>query len=148
MLQNTKTGDNDAVVMIQHDSTDVDTHLRNFRRQEFLEPEKKLLSAVLEDALACLDKYFHASSKRGKKSYQEAEDWVFRREDSGVFSFTNVCEAVGLQPSYVRKGVLRWKEQNLRCASKKVVDNDLRAGAAPRFVFKRPRRRPGINSFR
>lgn len=148
MLDGAKISEDAAAALFQLDSVDGDAYLRTFRRREFMEPEKKLMLAVLEDALFCLERYFRVQSRRRQRRYLETEDWVFRADDGDPFSFDNVCEVLGLQPSYVRKGVLQWKQHRLEGAAKNSAGNVSLPVAAPSFVFKRaPRRATGSSLF-
>jgi len=65
--------------------------------------------AVLTNAIECLQKYAGAKSRRCHKIFAEAEDWVFNAESRVLFSFEHVCEVLQLDPSYMRKGLMRWK---------------------------------------
>ncbi len=66
---------------------------------------RELMLAVLEDAIACFE-------SANAKLVQEAEEWINSNEE-GVFSFNNVCETLGLDPDRLRKGLLRWKAQQV-----------------------------------
>jgi hypothetical protein len=76
-----------------------------FSRQDIYLPEKKLMAAVLENALHSI------TVLRAKKRLLPAqkkrliEDWKwFLSEDAKwPFSFINICEALGLDSSYMRK---------------------------------------------
>ena len=84
-----------------------------FRRKANSEPEKKLMLAILEDAIDCFQKYIFARDGRGKGIFREAEDWILEENSDRLFSFETVCDALGFNPSYVRQGLLRWKEMKL-----------------------------------
>ena len=77
----------------------------NCRRKNSLEPERMLMLAVLEDAVVCIQKYASASKGRGKRWFRETMEWVLRDDDNWLFSFNNVCEAVDLDPGYVRRAM-------------------------------------------
>ena len=79
------------------------------RRSEYLEPEKALLLAVLQDAIASYQKYCSARDRVGKDRFSEAEQWIMREGDDWIFTFDNVCELLGLDPQYVRRGVYEWR---------------------------------------
>jgi len=89
-----------------------------FRRKANSEPEKKLMLAILEDAIDCFQKYIFARDGRGKGIFREAEDWILEENGDRLFSFETVCDALGFNPSYVRQGLLRWKEMALAERSK------------------------------
>ncbi|HZC46411.1 MAG TPA: hypothetical protein VE243_08035, partial [Candidatus Acidoferrum sp.] len=72
------------------------------RRNHVIEGELKLLLAVLEDAIRC---YFrNANSKDGerRRDFIEVRSWFeggisgARRGD--IFSFENLCAALGIEP--------------------------------------------------
>jgi len=73
----------------------------------------QLMLAVLQDALTCIDKYAPTRNRKGSLLFHETEAWVFATADDWVFSFSNVCEALGLNPAYIRKGVTQWKTGKL-----------------------------------
>lgn len=83
------------------------------RRKANSEPEKKLMLAILEDAIDCFQKYIFARDGRGKGIFREAEDWILEENSDRLFSFETVCDALGFNPSYVRQGLLLWKEMKL-----------------------------------
>ena len=88
-------------------------YFQNFRRKTLLEPEKRLMLAMLEDAVNCFQVYATARSGRGKKLFNEAEEWIMMKHDDWIFSFVSVCELLRFNPEYVRQGLLRWKEKKL-----------------------------------
>ncbi len=78
-----------------------------FRRKTLLEPEKRLMLAILEDAVVCFKKYRFASSRKGAALFCEAEAWLFDEVGVELFSFANVCETLGFDPQFIRQGLLR-----------------------------------------
>jgi hypothetical protein len=68
-------------------------------------PERKLRLAVLEDAIHALQRHARARSSRGRRLYEDALGWIMDDDRREPFSFANVCEALGLDPSYVRRGL-------------------------------------------
>ena len=99
--------------LFQPDTLLPEQYLDTFRRKLHLEPEKKLMLAILEDAIACYQKYFFARDIKGKGFFREAEEWVGGPEGASVFSFDSVCEALGLNPDYLRRGLADWKKAAL-----------------------------------
>lgn len=93
-------------------------YLETLRKKSFLEPERYLMLAVLEDAVDCFQKYIFARDRKGKKLFHEAQDWLLAENGDGVFSFQNTCEALGLSPGYVRQGLMRWKRRKLHGRAK------------------------------
>ncbi|MCZ6450135.1 MAG: hypothetical protein O6918_04625, partial [Deltaproteobacteria bacterium] len=78
-------------------------YLDTVSRKSHLDPEKKLMLAVLEDAVACYQMYVSVRDGKGKSLFLEAEEWVLMEQnDDWLFSFGNICEALGLNPQYIR----------------------------------------------
>jgi hypothetical protein len=114
-----------------------------------LRPEKRLMLAVLEEAVADFQKHVVATSRQGERLFREAADWFADDDRSWPFAFESICEALGLEPSWVRQGLARWADvQRARHArGETVVRQQLRriAGyrskATGRAVVGRPRSR-------
>lgn len=96
-------------------------YLDTYRRKTHLEPEKRLMLSVLEDAIACFQKYVLARDGKGREMFREAEEWISAEESEWLFSFDSVCEALGFNPAYVRAGLVRWKEATLQAQPKAKV---------------------------
>lgn len=72
-----------------------------------LEGEKRLMLAILKDAVECLDKYRSTKSGPAKELYQNALDWVEDKGTDWLFSFGNICDLLGFDPDYLRESLLR-----------------------------------------
>ena len=83
----------------------VQQYLDTFRRSEHHDAEKSLLAAILEDAVQEYRKYSRAHDANGKRQFHEAEDWIMGGGSEWIFSFDNVCDLLGLDPEYVRRGL-------------------------------------------
>lgn len=70
---------------------------------------KALMLAVMEDAIRA----FLGGDRRAR---EEAESWIFGPHPRTVFSFTVVCETLGLEPKAVRVAMRRLSEQDV-CAN-------------------------------
>jgi hypothetical protein len=88
-------------------------YFENFRRKVETEPEKRLMLAVLEDALACFQKHYSSRGGRGLRLFRETQEWIYGEDNGRPFSFTNICEVVAFDPQYVRQGLLRWREMKI-----------------------------------
>jgi hypothetical protein len=66
------------------------------------------MRAVLEDALACFQAQFITSSTRSLRLAREAEAWFSSDATNWPFAFVNICTVLGLNPSYVRRGLKQW----------------------------------------
>ena len=76
-----------------------------------LVPEKRLLLAILAEAVATLQRYVLDDRFRARRLYREAEAWVLSDDVSGPCTFCNVCEALGVDPRYLRRGVMGWSDR-------------------------------------
>jgi hypothetical protein len=103
----------EAAFLSEPDSFNLRQYLHTLHRREFVEPESRLMLVVLQDALRCLDKYALTRNSKGKTLFQETEAWLFATNEDWVFSFNNVCEALGFNPEYVRKQVMHWQTGKL-----------------------------------
>jgi hypothetical protein len=97
--------------MESSDTTLSGEYFDTLRRSEHLEPEKTLLLTLLEDAIHNYRKYRSARDRVGKERFQEAEAWIMESETDWIFSFENICELLGLDPAYLRRGLLQAQPQ-------------------------------------
>ena len=65
--------------------------------------QRALRAAVLIDAIRCL---VGAGGTRERRARQSALRWLLSRDTQAPFSYQNVCEALGLDPSRLRRSVL------------------------------------------
>src|SRR5438128_3201167 len=80
-----------------------------FQIDASLQPEKRLMLAVLEDAVGAFQKYVTSSTRRGQGLFTEAEEWVAASATEWPFGFENICEARGLEPAYIPTCRPRWR---------------------------------------
>jgi len=79
-----------------------------FKNSQYREPERRLMVAILEDAVSCVSTDLHRCNLRQRKQYEEAKAWVTTDDESEwIFSFKNICEVLGMDPSYLRHGLIR-----------------------------------------
>jgi hypothetical protein len=78
-------------------------------------PEKRLMAAVLLDAVIHMQ-------RRGSTAALEAESWIRGEEDAeAFFSFRNICEALGIDPGYLARGLLGWQADQVLEARGSIV---------------------------
>ncbi|MBI3301067.1 MAG: hypothetical protein HYZ72_03170 [Deltaproteobacteria bacterium] len=75
--------------------------------------ERRLMVAILEDAVECFQKHLWATDNRSRQLRAEAERWFLSDDDSWPFSFVSICDALDLHPAFLRRGLLAWKAQQL-----------------------------------
>lgn len=83
------------------------------RHGRYLEGEKRLMLAVLEDAVDCYKKCAFTRDPRGQKLFNETCRWVASNDSRWLYSFYNICHELSLDPSYIRKGLRKWREEQL-----------------------------------
>jgi hypothetical protein len=86
-----------------------------------LEGEKRLMIAILKDAVECLDKYRGARSTSGRAHYQNALEWVQDTGTEWLFSFTNICDLLGFDPDYLRDVLLRREGKSAKPVRGKIL---------------------------
>jgi hypothetical protein len=93
------------------------------------QPEKRLMLAVLEDAVGTFQKYVNTRERNGQRLFSEVEEWFNSDDLQWPYSFVNVSQALGLDVSYMRRGLGRWRDRQ-----RAVCDA---AGNVVRFPFRR-----------
>jgi hypothetical protein len=86
-----------------------------------LEGEKRLMIAVLKDAVECLEKYRDASSALGQCQYSSALEWVEDTDTEWLFSFTNICDLLGFDAQYLRTALLKRENRYIKPAPRRVL---------------------------
>jgi hypothetical protein len=76
------------------------------------EGEQELMLAVLEDAINSFQKYLMEGNEKERKQFQEVQQWIRGRNADWLFSFDSICETLGLDPDYVRRGLMAWAKRN------------------------------------
>ena len=95
----------------------------------YLQPERMLMLAVLEDAIYCFQRFYPPANARERNRFQDAEEWFSDDRLDWPYSFANVCQILDFDTDYLRQGLLRWKEQHRPTSSLKT---------AQRFIGYRP----------
>lgn len=115
-----------------------------FRGHSILEGERRLMLAVLEDAVSCFQKYAGSTRVRGRRLFQEAEEWFAEEDESWPFSFASICTVLGIDAAYFREQLERWKQRLLALPPQsraKVARVRLRAARRHQILPFVPRRR-------
>jgi len=94
-----------------------------------LQPEKRLMLAVLEDAVGTFQKYACSRERFGQKLFDDAETWFEEDDHEWPYSFLNICNALSLEIEYMRAGLRRWKDRQRA--------RQLQGGNIVRFPFRR-----------
>jgi hypothetical protein len=81
-----------------------------FRGGSAARGEKRLMLAVLQDALDCYQKYAFARDTHGRQLFGDAEAWIACGDRDWYFSFENICETLDINPDFLRRGMEAWRE--------------------------------------
>jgi hypothetical protein len=76
--------------------------------------KRRLLLAIVEDALRCFQTNLFARERRGQALFHEAEQWFASEDVTSYFSFENICELLGINAQSVRCGLNRWRDEQLQ----------------------------------
>jgi hypothetical protein len=75
-----------------------------------VEGERRLMLAVLEDAVDSYRKYALAHDPREQACFLEAKEWFFSPDRSWLFAFENICDVLEMNADYLRMGLDRWRK--------------------------------------
>ena len=96
-----------------------------FRRGRAVEGERRLMLAVLEDAVDSYRKYALARDPREQAVFLEAREWFHSNDRTWLFAFENICDVLEMNADYLRTGLDRWRRALAHAASR---HTDLRYG--------------------
>jgi len=85
-----------------------------------LEGEKRLMIAVLKDAVECLEKYRGLRNSVARSNYENAIEWVMDNGTDWLFSFTNICDLLGFDPQYLRDVLLKRENKYVKPLGQRV----------------------------
>jgi hypothetical protein len=89
------------------------------RRRAALAGERRLMVAVLEDAVATYLKHAGAEEPPARELFAEVEAWVESDEAIWLYSFVNVCAVLDLDADYLRRGLRARKARAARPAERR-----------------------------
>jgi hypothetical protein len=84
------------------------------KEDDRIAPYKRLLTAVLEDAVRCFQS--NVGTTGGTESHRmfvETSLWFQSDPDDGPFSCVGVCETLYIEPTYLRRALMEWKSRRL-----------------------------------
>jgi hypothetical protein len=74
-------------------------------RNRQLTPERRLMIAVLDDAIHCVMKYRFATDGLGRRLFEEEIQWLLSEDTRWPYSFECICEMLDLDAGAVRAGL-------------------------------------------
>ncbi len=121
MKEREYTADERLAGLFQPDTLLPSQFFDRVRRRSEHDGERRLMIAVLEDAVDVYRKQAGARDPRGEALFREAEEWIGDPDRTWLFSFENICDVLGLDADYLRRGLRAWKERALEGRRGKVV---------------------------
>jgi len=79
------------------------------RRRKDMTGEQRLMCAVIEDAVDMYLKHTAARQPAHQKLFAEAEQWIESEDRSWIYAFETICDYLGMDSSYLRRGLRAWK---------------------------------------
>jgi hypothetical protein len=67
---------------------------------------RRLLFAVLQDAVACWFRYRNTRSSQGRQLFREIRDWFLTKNRDSLYAFENICIHLNLDADYFRRGLM------------------------------------------
>ncbi len=83
------------------------------RQKAEADGERRLMFAILEDAIECFQKHLWAEDHKRRQLHLDAESWFLEDDPSWLFSFVNICDVFEIHPVFLRQGLLAWKTKQL-----------------------------------
>jgi hypothetical protein len=87
-------------------------YFENLRSKTLLEPEKRLMLAVLEDAINCFQDNVLAQFGKRKRLFEEAEEWILAGDRDCFFPSRISVRFVGLTPNMSAKSSYDGRKRN------------------------------------
>ncbi len=76
---------------------------QHFGPQHRQAPEQRLMIAVLQDALDCVQKHRFAKDAHRRQAFREARRWFLAGETDWPYSFECICDTLDLDADAVRR---------------------------------------------
>jgi hypothetical protein len=89
--------------------------------RQAVQGERLLMLAVLEDALDCYRKCRRSRDHATRLLFDETRAWVESRDRDTLFSFESICEALDIDPDYLRR---RLHETSDGSARRRLTDDE------------------------
>ena len=75
------------------------------------EPERRLMVAVLEEAISAMLSGAASANEERRASAREAERWFASDSRGWPFAFCTLCDVLGLEVDRVRQVIAGWRER-------------------------------------
>src|SRR5438093_17960 len=105
MKQREHTADERLGEIFQPDTLLPSQYFDRVRRRTEHDGERRLMIAVLEDAVDVYRKQAGARDPRAQQLFQDAEEWMEDTDRSWLYSFENICDVLDIDADYLRRGL-------------------------------------------
>ncbi len=79
------------------------------RLRKSREPEKRLMAAILEDAVQVYRDHMSPRTKGDRQLLREVEAWFASNDALYPFSFLRISHELGIDPRWFRQVLARWR---------------------------------------
>jgi len=97
--------------LFQPDTLLPSQYFDRIRRKASADGERRLMVAILEDAVDVYRKQAGARDRKRRQLFEDAEAWIESPDKSWIFSYENICDVLGIDCGYLRKGLRVWKRK-------------------------------------
>lgn len=73
--------------------------------------EVKIRYRILRDGIREFRKHAFSTTPRGVAIFQETRAWILSNESEWPYSFSNLCEVLGVDPEAARAALIRWRNK-------------------------------------
>ena len=98
-----------------------DQFFAEFSKRPGIDSERRLMLAVLEDAVQCYQRFALARDARGHFEFEEAQRWIASDDREWPFSFENICDVLGLDTEYIREGLRKHGPRSARVSAERIA---------------------------
>lgn len=103
------TAEDKVQELFQPDTLLPSQYFDRIRRRASSDGERRLMVAILEDAVDVYRKQAGARDRKRRQLFEDAEAWIESSDTSWIFSYENICDVLGIDAAYLRKGLRVWK---------------------------------------
>lgn len=97
--------------LFQPDTLLPSQYFDRIRRRASADGERRLMVAILEDAVDVYRKQAGARDRKRRQLFEDAESWIESGDTSWIFSYENICDVLGVDAGYLRKGLRMWRQR-------------------------------------
>lgn len=97
--------------LFQPDTLLPSQYFDRLRRRASIDGERRLMVAILEDAVDVYRKQAGAADRKRRQLFEDADAWIESADKSWIFSYENICDVLGIDAGYLRRGLRAWKQR-------------------------------------